>query len=109
MKFYDTIVLDNITALLKERGKKQKELCEYLGLNPQAFTNWKNGSNDSYMKYLPQIAEFFGVTIDYLLGNTPAREQSVLPDDLAELVATFSEEEMEELRSCVQVIVDKRS
>ena len=109
MKFYDTVVLDNITALMKERGKKQKALCEYLGLNPQAFTNWKNGSNDSYMKYLPQISEFFGVTIDYLLGKSPSQEPFALPDDLAELVATFSEEEMEELRSCVQDIVGKRS
>ena len=109
MKFYDTVVLDNITALMKERGKKQKALCEYLGLNPQAFTNWKNGSNDSYMKYLPQISEFFGVTIDYLLGNSPSQEPFALPDDLAVLIATFSEEEMEELRGCVQDIVGKRS
>ena len=109
MKFYDSIVLDNITLLLKERGLRQKALCEYLGLNQQAFTNWKNGSNDSYMKYLPQISEFFGVTINFLLGIETTPTQLSLPDDLAELISSFSEEEMEALRESVRAIVSNRS
>ena len=70
MKDENMSVLNRITALLKERGLQQKALCEHLGLKAQAYTNWKGGSNDSYMKYLPQIAEFFGVSIDYLLERT---------------------------------------
>lgn len=90
----DSVVLDKITALLKEKGKRQRHLCEYLGLNPQAFTNWKNGSNDSYMKYLPEIAEYFGVTIDYLLGNSDRREQLTIPEDVLDILSALSEEDM---------------
>ena len=61
MKDENLFVLNRITALLKERGVQQKVLCEHLGLKAQAYTNWKGGGNDSYMKYLPQIAAFFGV------------------------------------------------
>ena len=79
MKDENMSVLNRITALLKERGLQQKALCEHLGLKAQAYTNWKGGSNDSYMKYLPQIAEFFGVSVDQLLGTPSPAEASQLP------------------------------
>ena len=63
-------ILNKISQKLQELKKTQKELCSYLKLNQQAYTNWKNGTSDSYKKYLPQIAEFLGVSIDYLVGNT---------------------------------------
>lgn len=61
--------LNNIRRLLKTHKKTQKELCEFLGINGQAFTNWKNGSSESYKKYLPQIAEFFGVSLAALIDE----------------------------------------
>ena len=63
-------VLDKIIALLKEQGKKQKDLTDYLGITKNVFTDWKSGRINSYTKYLPQIADFFGVSVDCLLGNT---------------------------------------
>ena len=73
--------LDVISNLLAESSKTQKELCEYLGVKKQAFTDWKNGKSTSYLKYLPQIAEFFGVSVDYLLGKEEKHsEPEVLPD-----------------------------
>lgn len=66
--------LDKISALLKEQGKTQKELTDYLGLTKNAYTSWKSGTNKSYLKHLPQIAEFFDVSVDYLLGKTEIRK-----------------------------------
>ena len=109
MKPTNFVVLDKISALLKEQGKTQKMLCEALGLNQQAYTNWKGGSNDSYMKYLPRIAEYLGVSIDYLLGTPTPAEASLLPPDLLELIATFSESEMKDLENYIHYIVSKRS
>ena len=43
---------------------------EYLGLGKTAFTGWKSGKNTSYNKHIGKIAEFFGVSTDYLLGRT---------------------------------------
>ena len=68
--------LDIIKALLKSERKTQQELCQYLGVSKQAFTEWNGGRNTSYKKYLPQIAEFFGVSVDYLLGKTEQKEKS---------------------------------
>jgi len=61
--------LDKIQTLLNEKGKKQKDLTDFLGISKNAFTDWKSGRIKSWQKYLPEIAEYFGVSVDYLLGN----------------------------------------
>lgn len=62
-------VIERIFDMLVRSGKKQKDLMDYLGVTPNLFTEWKAGRNRSYKKYLPQIAEYFGVSVDYLLGK----------------------------------------
>ena len=60
---------DKIDALLKQQKKKQKQLTDFLDLNKNAYSDWKIGRTTSYTKHLSEIAEFFGVTVDYLLGK----------------------------------------
>lgn len=60
-------VLDKICELLKQQGKKQKDLTDYLGITKNSFTDWKSGRIKSYTKHIPKIAEFLGVSTDYLL------------------------------------------
>lgn len=62
-------ILNNISRLLEEKGLKQKDLTDFLGISKNCFTDWKSGKSSSYNKYLPQIAEFLGVSVDYLIGN----------------------------------------
>lgn len=74
-------ILEKISKLLKEQGKKQKDLTDFLGLSGQAVTNWKNGNSNSYKKYLPQIAEFLGVGVDYLISNEESqKKKDILAD-----------------------------
>lgn len=92
-------VLHKIIQLLKENNKKQIELTDYLGISKNAFTNWKIGDNSSYMKYLPKIAEFFGVSVDYLLGNKNSTAENnftyALYDELAH---DLSPEQIQQLK-----------
>ena len=69
----DTLYI--ISVLLKKQNKTQKELCEYLGLSKQTFTEWKAGRTNSYMKYLPEIGDYFNVSTDYLLGKTDIKKE----------------------------------
>ncbi len=66
--------LDKIIYLLDAQQKKQVDLCNYIGVKKNAFTNWKAGANHSYKKHIDKIAEFFGVSTDYLLDRTDVRE-----------------------------------
>ncbi len=68
-------ILNNIIELLSRRGKTQKNLCDYLGISNNVFTDWKAGRNSSYKKYLPEIANFLGVSIDFLLNKESPKEE----------------------------------
>lgn len=79
-------ILDRISVLLGDR--EQKELTEYLKLKNSAFSDWKTGKSKSYKKYLIEISEFFGVSIDYLVYGKE-KNVSQLTDDEWELVDKF--------------------
>ena len=95
--FLDT--LNKIIQILKERKIKQIELTNYLGVSKNIFTDWKSGRNASYIKHLPKIADFFGVSVDYLLG----KETSTTENDFTyalynELAHDLSEEQIQQLK-----------
>ena len=60
---------------LKAQGKKHKDLADHLGISPQRVTDWKSGRILSYSKYMDKIADFLGVSVDFLLtGKRPIPE-----------------------------------
>ena len=99
--------LNKILFLLSEQHKSQKELMNYLGLGKSAFTGWKSGKNTSYKKHIDKIAEFFGVSTDYLLGIEEQATKKPLPEneerlmELYNLTADLSESEITALKAFV--------
>ena len=89
-------VLNNILNLLDEKNIQQKVLSDFLGLSKNTITGWKNGNNTSYKKYLPQIAEFFNVSVDYLLGNENTNDFTYAMYN--ELTHDLSEEKIDQLK-----------
>lgn len=55
-----------IKAFRTAKGVKQEELAEYLGVSVQAVSKWETGASVPDIALLPNIAVFFGVTIDEL-------------------------------------------
>lgn len=68
--------MDLILELLKENNKEQKELCDFIGIRQQIFTDWKSGRLKSYLKHIEKIALFFNVSTDYLLGLSEDKENA---------------------------------
>ena len=64
MKFWS--VYENLCL---NAGKKPNSVGRELGISPGTITQWKNGSMPGGEK-LMQIADYFGVSIDYLVGRT---------------------------------------
>lgn len=90
----DLEVLNIISALLKNKKLTQKSLCEYIGLKDKIFSEWKAGNNTSYMKKLPQIAEFFGVSVDYLLGKEKSPVVTGLKEKHLRLITAYDRAEV---------------
>ena len=86
-------------SLLKEQGKKQIDLTNFLGLSKNIFSEWKSERSTSYKKHLPQIAEFFGVSVDYLLGKEISTANNNFTYALYnELAHDLSEEQIQQLK-----------
>ena len=64
MKFWETYV-----KLCSSVEKKPTQVGREVGVSSASVTQWKNGSVPSGEK-LVQIADYFNVTTDYLLGRT---------------------------------------
>lgn len=92
-------VLTKILELLNKNHIQQKELSDYLGLSKNTMTGWKSGNNNSYMKHLPKIAEFFGVSVDYLLGKeSPVAENDFTYALYNEIAHDLSAEQIQQLK-----------
>ncbi len=60
-----------IASMRKQRGVKQEELANYVGVTAQAVSKWENGGVPD-TEILPKIADFFGVSMDSLFGRSLA-------------------------------------
>ena len=64
---YKRIIADNITELRRARGITQIGLAEILNYSDKAVSKWERGESLPDITVLKQIADHFGVTVDYLL------------------------------------------
>lgn len=63
--------------LLEERGITAYRVAKETGINTATFTSWKQGKYTPKRDKLQKIAEYLGVTIEYLLGE----ETNVVKED----------------------------
>ena len=57
-----------IIVLRKERNISQTELGKAIGVSARAISYWEQGINEPKATYIAKLAEYFGVSSDYLLG-----------------------------------------
>ena len=72
-------------ALCEERKISVYRACTDIGLNRSAVAKWKAGGKPNGST-AARLAEYFGVTTDYLLGqteqSTPVRSRQVSDEDI---------------------------
>ena len=60
---------DNIKRLRKEKDITQETLADFLGISFQSVSKWERNESLPDITLVPAIANYFGVTIDELMGN----------------------------------------
>ena len=58
-----------LKALRTDKGLSQKEMAEYLGISQPAYANYERQAREADYETLKKLADYFGVTVDYLLGR----------------------------------------
>ena len=64
-----------IKALRKEKKKTQQNLADLLNVRRSTYGEYERGKILPPMDKLKVIADYFGVTVDYLIGNEEANNQ----------------------------------
>lgn len=64
------IYKERIRPLFDSTGKTGAELEILIGLPEKIISNWDKGRVKSYKNYAAQIAKYFKVDSDYILGRT---------------------------------------
>lgn len=63
MTFYE-----NLRNIREDRGFTQKQIAEVLETTRQYYSDYENGKRDIPIRVYITLANFYGVSIDYLAG-----------------------------------------
>lgn len=64
-------IIDRINRLLKEKKVSAAQMSRDLGFSSGLYTQWKHGQQTPSPEKLIKMANYFEVSIDYLLGHDP--------------------------------------
>ena len=78
---------ETIKYLRKEKNITQEELADCLGISYQSVSRWETGVCYPDLELLPVMSDFFGVTVDKLLGV----DENVEQEKVAQYLLRFQE------------------
>jgi len=72
----------------KEKGITQEKLAEYIGVSKASVSKWESGQSYPDILLLPELATYFNVSVDELLGYSP----QLTSEDIKKMYNKFSHE-----------------
>lgn len=77
-----------VTQKRKEKGITQDELAYFIGVSKASVSKWETGQSYPDIVLLPQLATYFNISIDELMGYSPQMTR----DDIKKLYHNLSSE-----------------
>ena len=71
---YEILKYENIRKLRTDMGYTQKQIAEVLGVSQNTYSQYEIGVLNYPVDTLVKLADFYGVSVDYLLGRTDVKE-----------------------------------
>ena len=84
-------VVDRLNLLQEQSGMNKKELTKVIGIGHNAFTAWNKGETKPGLKPLIKIAQYFNVSLDWLVFGDNAPD-----NDLKNVIKIDFDNSMEE-------------
>lgn len=113
---------ENLKKIREERKLTKKEVCESTGISERAYLTYEFGEREPKISVIEKLADFYGVTTDYLLGretgepetldklerefNMSALEKEIL-DNYLSLPKDMRSDLMEFLQKSVKKVMEK--
>lgn len=114
------LLTDRLKKLRKEKKLSQYEVAEKLGFSRGKLANYEQGSRQPDYETLEKLADFYGCSIDYLLGrsNDPRLTESEQKEvdkrykEILEILETLpedkKEEKIEQIKTYAKFIRDQK-
>lgn len=100
------IFRDNLQYYLKETGKLQKDLAEYVGAKTTTVSGWTRGISYPRADAMEKIAMFFGIPTTRLIGdrNAPETDRRVIIRDNALFLKIINELTVNEYYTVMDIL-----
>ena len=95
--------MENLKKLRQQKGLSQQKLANYLDISQQSVYKYENDISEPDISTLKNIADFFEISIDYLVGNTEIEQKF---DNYVE--ESLNSEELDYIRSFRQLSSSKK-
>ncbi len=82
---------ENLKELRSAHGLSQKDVASMLGVDRTTYTKYETGDNQPDIKTVKKIADFFNVSVDYMLGRDEKKND--IPTDV-----TLSEKDLKKIK-----------
>ncbi len=69
--------MNRIRELRENAGLRQVDVAKATGIDQKTLSNYETGKTNPDSYSLIQLADFFGVSIDYLVGRIDALQTSI--------------------------------
>lgn len=65
---------ENVRSLRIDNEYTQKQIASYLGISQNTYSQYEIGVINYPVDILIKLADFYGVSVDYLMGRTDVKE-----------------------------------
>lgn len=96
--------MNRLKELRKSKGLLQKDIAKFLNIAVSTYSYWEVGKYDIDNENLKKLADYYNVSIDYLLGRNNINAIADLPNTITmidktsgKLTMTVSDDEMQAL------------
>lgn len=76
-----------LSELILEAAKSkvtQENIAEYVGCTRQAISQWKDGKTSPDIVSLGKLADYFNVSVEYLMGRSPVKSADIEVQEICE-------------------------
>ena len=108
---------ENFKKLCDERGTNPTSVALDMGISTSLTSRWKHGGKPR-IETLNKIADYFGVSVSYLLGVVdnpdpialidPSKKEPPMLERLNEVMRDMTEEELQDLEKYVEFILSRK-
>jgi transcriptional regulator with XRE-family HTH domain len=101
----------NIATILaekrREKGETQDQIAAYIGVSKASVSKWETGQSYPDITFLPQLASYFNISIDALMGYTPQMTKEDIQALYNRLSSDFSTRPFLEVWEDCQEVIKK--